>query len=287
MTDFIIKRNVNTQQLSTIKIGGIINYFFDIFTKKGLKEAYAIINKSHMTYYVIGGCSKILFPDHFFRDALVRISNNYIIQKEHSVLVGAGTSLKKLSSYMIALGYVGFEGLLSIPGNISGALINNAGANGNEISDTLISVTCFKNGKFIKLLKKDLIFSYRNSSLKNKDYIIYEAEFLCKSGDKDIIRNRAIFNTKRRIVTQPQNVLTLGSTFKNIFTTSISKDLDSLYVKGVKIGDLEISKKHVNFIINIGEGSQKNFLNILVILRTLVYNKFKYVPENEVIILRW
>ena len=68
---------------------------------------------------------------------------------------------------------------------------------------------------------------------------------------------------------------------------SVAKDLDSLYVKGLNLDGIKVSNKHANFIINKQNASQKNFLNILVILRSLVYNKFKYIPENEVIILRW
>ena len=68
---------------------------------------------------------------------------------------------------------------------------------------------------------------------------------------------------------------------------SVARDLDSLYVKGLNLEGIKVSNKHANFIINKQNASQKNFLNILVILRSLVYNKFKYIPENEVIILRW
>lgn len=68
---------------------------------------------------------------------------------------------------------------------------------------------------------------------------------------------------------------------------SVARDLDSLYVKGLNLEGISISNKHANFIINMQNASQKNFLNILVILRSLVYNKFKYIPDSEVIILRW
>ena len=236
---------------------------------------------------MIGGATKILFPDYFFRDALLRISNDYIKFKNDQVIVASGTKLKKLASFMINKGYEGFSGLLSIPGNISGAIINNAGAFGDEISNYLISVTCFYEGKFIELTKEDMIFSYRKSSLKETEYIIYEAKFKCVKGDSNIIKNKALENTKLRTNAQPQNVLTLGSTFKNMLERSVAKDLDSLYVKGLNLEDIKVSNKHANFIINKQNASQKNFLNILVILRSLVYNKFKYIPENEVIILRW
>lgn len=287
MDNYKLTKNFLTKDISSIKIGGVIPYFYDIYNKTGLKEVFKIIKENKFTYYVIGGATKILFPDYFFRDALLRISNDYIKFKNDQVIVASGTKLKKLASFMINKGYEGFSGLLSIPGNISGAIINNAGAFGDEISNYLISVTCFYEGKFIEITKEDMTFSYRKSSLKETEYIIYEAKFKCVKGDSNIIKNKALENTKLRTFAQPQNVLTLGSTFKNMLERSVAKDLDSLYVKGLNLEDTKVSNKHANFIINKQNASQKNFLNILVILRSLVYNKFKYIPENEVIILRW
>lgn len=287
MNNYKLTKNFLTKDISSIKIGGVIPYFYDIYNKTGLKEVFKIIKENKFTYYVIGGATKILFPDYFFRDALLRISNDYIKFKNDQVIVASGTKLKKLASFMINKGYEGFSGVLSIPGNISGAIINNAGAFGDEISNYLISVTCFYEGKFIELTKEDMTFSYRKSSLKETEYIIYEAKFKCVKGDSNIIKNKALENTKLRTNAQPQNVLTLGSTFKNMLERSVAKDLDSLYVKGLSLEGIKVSNKHANFIINNQNASQKNFLNILVILRSLVYNKFKYIPENEVIILRW
>lgn len=287
MNNYKLTKNFLTKDISSIKIGGVIPYFYDIYNKTGLKEVFKIIKENKFTYYVIGGATKILFPDYFFRDALLRISNDYIKFKNDQVIVASGTKLKKLASFMINKGYEGFSGVLSIPGNISGAIINNAGAFGDEISKYLISVTCFYEGKFIELTKENMTFSYRKSSLKETGYIIYEAKFKCVKGDSNIIKNKALENTKLRTNAQPQNVLTLGSTFKNMLERSVAKDLDSLYVKGLNLEGIKVSNKHANFIINKQNASQKNFLNILVILRSLVYNKFKYIPENEVIILRW
>lgn len=287
MNNYKLTKNFLTKDISSIKIGGVIPCFYDVYNKTGLKEVFKIIKENRFTYYVVGGATKILFPDYFFRDALLRISNDYIKLKGEEVIVASGTKLKKLASFMINNGYEGFSGLLSIPGNLSGAIINNAGAFGDEISKYLISVTCFYEGKFIELTRKDMTFSYRKSSFKDTKYIIYEAKFKCVKGDLNIIKNKALENTKSRVNTQPQNVLTLGSTFKNVLERSVARDLDSLYVKGLNLEGISISNKHANFIINMQNASQKNFLNILVILRSLVYNKFKYIPDSEVIILRW
>lgn len=287
MRDFEIINNFDVRQLSTIKIGGTIRKLYRIYTKTGLIEVMKTIRQNEEDYYVIGGCSKILFPDTFLRESLIQLCNDYIIEDNNYVLVGAGTPLKKLSSYMISKGYQGFEGLLSIPGQVGGAIVNNAGAFKNEISDALVAVTYFDSKKIVEKRKEKLEFKYRYSCFKNNNYIILEAKFKKNKVNKDELIKLSQENVKKRVNSQPQNVLTLGSTFKNNDKFIISKELENIGVKGLSLNAIQVSNKHTNFLININNSTQKNFLNILVILRTLVYNKLSYNAEFEVVILRW
>lgn len=287
MDNYTLKTNVDMSQLSYIKIGGKIKELYLINNKKGVKEVYALLKKRNYDYYLIGGCSKILFPDIFMRECLIK--NNVTFLKEHKnyIEVGTGLSLKKLALYMIKKGYQGFEGLISIPGTIGGAIVNNAGAFNNEISDTIISATIFKDGEFKILSKEDMNFSYRSSIFKKEEVFIYSAYFMIKKSTSDYLIKIAQENIKKRINNQPFNKLTLGSTFKNSSNFFVAKVLADLNVLGLKDENVMVSKKHANFIENVGFATQKNFLNIVVILRNLVYNKLCIFPELEVIVLRW
>lgn len=287
MSDYEILENYDVKQLSTIKIGGIIKYLYLVNNINGLKSVLKIIKDNNFDYYVIGGCSKILFPDIFMRECLVRLNNSYIKETKKYVVVGAGVALKKLASYMISRGFLGFEGLLSIPGDIGGALVNNAGAFSNEISDYLECVKVYEDERIKILNKSELQFSYRYSSFKERNCIIVEAYFRKIKGDKKQIIGRAKEVALIRAKTQPKNILTLGSTFKNNDTTKIAKVLDDLGLKGYQLENVKLSNMHANFLQNVENCTQKNFLNILVILRSVVYNKLKYLPELEIVILRW
>ena len=287
MNDYEVYENYDVKKLSSIKIGGTIKYLYLINNIKGLSSVFKIIKENSYDYYVIGGCTKILFPDHFMRECLVKLNNNYIRETKKHVVVGAGATLKKLSAYMLNKGYKGFEGLLSIPGDVGGAIVNNAGAYGNEISDYLDYVKVYENGRIKTLYKEELNFSYRNSIFKTKLYIVFEAYFKKVEGEKDKILKVAKENALKRAKSQPQNILTLGSTFKNTETIKIAKTLDELGLKGYQEGNVKISSIHTNFLQNVENCTQKNFLNILVILRSVVYNKLKYLPELEIVILRW
>ncbi len=287
MSNYEIFENFDTRNISSVKIGGIIKYFYVVNNIQGIKEVFKIIKNKNYDYYVIGGCSKILFPDIFMRECLVKLNIDVLQETKKYVRVGAGTSLKKLAAFMASKGYKGFSGLISIPGSVGGAICNNAGAFGDEISTYLSYVKVFENGK-IKILSRDqLDFSYRSSSFKQKKAIILEAYFAKIKGNKEEILVRAKANAEMRAKTQPINAFTLGSTFKNKDEIKIAKILDELSLKGFAQNGLKISEIHANFILNVTNSTQKNFLNILVILRTLVYNKLKYLPDLEIIILRW
>ena len=110
---------------------------------------------------------------------------------------------------------------------------------------------------------------------------------MIKKSTSDYLIKIAQENIKKRINNQPFNKLTLGSTFKNSSNFFVAKVLADLNVLGLKDENVMVSKKHANFIENVGFATQKNFLNIVVILRNLVYNKLCIFPELEVIVLRW
>ena len=221
------------------------------------------------------------------RECLIKLNNNYIKETNDRVIVGAGVQLKRFSSFMVSNGYLGFEGLISIPGDVGGAIVNNAGAFHDEISDFLDYVKVWENGKIKTLHKDELGFSYRNSIFKTRNCIIYDACFKKIKGNKDEILERVKNSVAIRAISQPKNILTLGSTFKNSNEFKIAQVLDELGMKGFQSENVKISNVHANFLQNVDNCTQKNFLNILVILRSVVYNRLKYLPELEIIILRW
>jgi len=287
MANYRLTLNFDVKSISTVKIGGIIKKFYEVYNPLGLKEVLKELKKNNETYYVIGGCSKILFPDIFLRDALICLKNDFIKCQKNVVVVGAGTLLKKFAHFMTNHGYSGFSGLVSIPGQVGGAIVNNAGAFNDEISTNLVSIKVYHNGRFKTLKKEELDFSYRTSRLKHESMIVLEATFKKVPRDKSALQSEARANILKRIESQPHQVLTLGSTFKNKKGQYIAQVLDSIGVKGLALNGVRVSSRHANFLENYDNCTQKNFLNILVILRTLVYNKLGYNAEFEVIILRW
>lgn len=285
--NYRLELNKDTKNLSPLQVGGIVPMFFDIFNIDGLLEVTEMLNYFKIPYYVVGGCTKLLFPDEFPQVALIHICMNMIVELDEYVEVEAGVKLTKLAMNMSKKGYEGFAGLISIPGEVGGSILNNAGAFGDEIGKNLVYLDVFEDGMIKRLTMEDIWFSYRACSLKYRKAIIIKAGFKKVKGDAAALLKKQKENHKLRLETQPTGVKTLGSTYKNIPGIHVAKIIDELGLKGFRLNDVSVSRKHANFLINERQATQKNILNIIDILNNKLYNKLGIIPELEIIILRW
>ena len=158
----------------------------------------------------------------------------------------------------------------------------NAGAWGGEISENLIHVELINSKNEInKILKKDLNFSYRESSF-HKDDILLSAKFNLKKADENIINENFVKAQTGRKKSQPLNQRSAGSLFKNPKNYSAGKLLDDAGLKGHTIGDAKISEKHANFFINIGSATSNEMLQLIKKAHGEVMKRFKVNLSLEV-----
>ena len=170
---------------------------------------------------------------------------------------------------------------MGIPGTIQGAVYGNAGAFGKSMEDNVKSVEVFdiKTNK-IKIFKnKDCRFSYRNSVFKkNKNLIIISAKIKFQKSNPDKIKQ--YLNYKKD--TQPLNFPSAGSIFKNPKGFTAGELVEKCGLKGKRIGDVKVSEKHANFIVNLGNGKAKDVIKLIKLIKTKVKNKFKINLEEEI-----
>lgn len=183
-------------------------------------------------------------------------------------------------------GISGLEWSYGIPGSVGGATIMNAGSYGHEFGEFVSAVKIWKNGKVSWTKKFD--YSYRNSSFKNNGSIILAARLKLKQGNFDeITKNQEFFFNKKK-ESQPYEKKSAGSVFKRIVneheTFYPAKIIDSLGLKGVKIGGAQISEKHAGFIINNEDAKSKHVKKLIKLVKTKVKNKTGKVLEEEIII---
>ena len=199
----------------------------------------------------------------------------------------AGVMLGELVNILAKTGLSGLEWAAGIPGTVGGAIFGNAGAFNKSMKDVVKSVEALevKNEKCkVKNFKnRDCKFSYRDSIFKNnKNLIILSVTLQMKRGDKKEIENKIKKNLEQRNKTQPLNFPSGGSIFKNPPGFFAGELVKRCGLKGKKIGNVKISEKHSNFIVNLGNGKAKDVIKLIKLIKQKVKKKFGVTLEEEI-----
>ena len=276
--------NESLKKHTTYGIGGPADLMIFPKSKQDLIKVIEIINENKIQLTILGSGSNVLVSDNGIRGAVISLKNSLKqIEVDNNILYAeCGTMLGKIVKHAVKNNLIGLENLNGVPGTLGGALIMNAGAWGGEISENLIHVEVINSKSEIqKIQKKDLNFSYRQSSF-NKDDILLSAKFNLKKADKNIIKENFIEAQSGRKKSQPLNKRSAGSLFKNPKNNSAGKLLDEAGLKGFSIGDAKISEKHANFFINDGDATSKDMLMLIKKAHKEVKDKFNVNLSLEV-----
>ena len=276
--------NESLKKHTTYGIGGPADLMIFPKSKQDLVKVIEIINENKIQLTILGSGSNVLVSDNGIRGAVISLKNSLKqIEVDNNILYAeCGTMLGKIVKHAVKNNLIGLENLNGVPGTLGGALIMNAGAWGGEISENLIHVEIMNSKNEIqKIQKKDLNFSYRQSSF-NKDDILLSAKFNLQKADKDVIKDNFIEAQSGRKKSQPLNKRSAGSLFKNPKNNSAGKLLDEAGLKGFSIGDAKISEKHANFFINDGDASSRDMLMLIKKAHKEVKDKFNVNLSLEV-----
>jgi UDP-N-acetylmuramate dehydrogenase len=277
-----IRKNIPLAPYSTLHIGGLADYFVICKQKNDLLSALHWANDNQIPFVVIGYGSNILFADKGFRGlVIINRINNFLI-KDNRVLVESGQTLSGIARETIGRGLIGLHFGANIPGTIGGAIVGNAGTLGWDISKTLVSAEIWHDGKVRIWQNKDFDFSYRESKLKDKnEQVILSAEFELTDGRMGELENQIGEDMKRRL--QSYKGKTCGSYFKNPQGKVAGKLIDSLNLKGYRIGDAEVSPLHANVFRNVGKANSSDIFALEKYVRDKVYEKYKIYLEPEIV----
>jgi len=275
---------------TTFKIGGPAQIFIKIDNIEDLKKVLLFANKNNQQVTIIGNGSNLLVLDKGIKGITlnIRIEKIDIEKKDEKVkiIVGAGEKIGKLAKICLQEQITGLEELSGIPGTIGGAIRMNAGAHGKEMKDIVKTVKCMDyQGNERTFTNEELEFNYRSSIFKKEKYIITQIELSLQKGQKEDIKEKMEEYALYRKEKQPIEYPSAGSTFKrgNDFITA--KLIDEAGLKGYHIGDAEVSTKHGGFVINKGNATAKDVLELIEHVKNEVYNKFKKRIELEIEII--
>ena len=286
-TSSLCLMNEPLKKHTTYGIGGPADLMIFPKSKQDLIKVIEIINENKIQLTILGSGSNVLVSDDGIRGVVISLKNSLkqIEVADNILYAECGTMLGKIVKYAVKNDLIGLENLNGVPGTLGGALIMNAGAWGGEISENLVHVELINSKSEVKKIqKKDLNFSYRQSSF-DKDDILLSAKFNLKKADKNIIKENFMEAQSGRKKSQPLNKRSAGSLFKNPKNSSAGKLLDDAGLKGFSIGDAKISEKHANFFINDGNASSSDMLMLIKKAHQEVKDRFSVNLSLEVKLL--
>ncbi len=266
---------------TSFRIGGPADYYFEPADRKDLTRLVRYLNKRKVPFIVIGGGSNLLVSDDGVRSAVINVEKglNRIQDEGATITVEAGVRIARFVDFCIQKGLQGVEMLPGIPGTIGGAVVMNAGAYGGEISDYLVEVEILRDGEIVRVQKKNAGFAYRRSGFQND--VVLGAMFTLPEGDRAaLIRARRAVLVKRN-QTQPLNMPNSGSVFKNPQGKFAAKLVEDAGLKGTTIGNAKISERHGNFIVNMGNATAMDIIELIKLARKTVVERFGIKLELE------
>lgn len=287
----LIKTNEPMKNHTSFKIGGPAEIYIKITSIEELQKVLEFAKKENIKITILGNGSNVLVSDKGIKGIVIKTNLKDInIENKDSknveVTVSDAVPIGFLAQKFLKEEITGFEELSGIPGTIGGAILMNAGAHGKEIKDIVTEVTAMDyNGRIFNFTNEEVEFTYRHSKFSNGEYIILQAKMLLQKGSKEEIKAKMDEYAQYRKEKQPIEYPSAGSTFKRGTDFITAKLIDEAGLKGYSIGGAKVSEKHAGFIINTGDATAKDVLDLARYVTDKVYEKFGKKIEFEIKIL--
>jgi UDP-N-acetylmuramate dehydrogenase len=315
-----IQENVDNKIYSTFKIGGSFRYFVEINDKMDIPEAFRFAKDNGIPVLIIGGGSNSIFSDDLLNVLAIKINILGFDMVDESteyknIKIGAGEIFDQIIEKTINMNLSGLETLSAIPGTVGATPVQNVGAYGAEVKDTIVSVMVFdtKLDKFVELSNEDCKFGYRDSIFKNEEkgrYIITEVIFkLKKVEDKNPLleKREEITKTRWSKLPNPKDVPNVGSFFKNpIVDNIIAEEIHRKYpeakffkvdenhtkvpagwlienagLKGKSFGNISVYDRNALVLVNNGDATKDDLMKAKNEIVKIVEQKFEIKLEQE------
>ena len=288
-TEIPFSENEMLSAHTTFKIGGPAEVFASPQNAGQVSAAVRFCKENGVKLFPLGKGSNLLVSDegasgivlHFGRD----MSEMRLLDEE-TIYCEAGASLAKLCSFALEKSLTGLEFAYGRPGSVGGGVFMNAGAYGGEIKDVILSAEHIdENGERGVFEGDALEMSYRHSVYGSKKYIITSAVFRLKKGDKAEIKAKMDELIGKRFDKQPMDKPSAGSTFKRPEGAFASALIDQCGLKGFTVGGAQVSEKHAGFVINKGDATCADVLELIERVQNKVKTDTGFTLEPEVEIL--
>ncbi|MDD5025928.1 MAG: UDP-N-acetylmuramate dehydrogenase [Candidatus Peribacteraceae bacterium] len=265
-----VKEHESLKLKTTMHIGGSARYYAELKTKSDVEEAWQFARKKKVPLLVLGAGSNTIFADSLINALVVRIVADHLSVDGNRVEVEVGRSVGYIVN-ALAQHDLDLSALTGIPGTLGGALFGNAGQGpkGFWIGHFVESVTAFLDGSWRTFPKEECAFSYRDSVFKYSPspIILWSAHLAPPSRPQEEITQEIRSLLTKRQGTQPFR-MTAGSCFKALSDgTPAWQIIDQAQLRGFRVGGVETSPKHANFLVNTGDATYADAFNLVQIIR--------------------
>lgn len=274
---------------TTFRIGGPAAFYLVPEQAEEVKKAIAFANERELPFLTIGRGSNVLFQDEGYDGVVIEVGRgmeHIELMDDGRIRAAAGTGIGALAAAAARESLSGLEFASGIPGTLGGAVTMNAGAYGGEIRDCLVSATVLDaDGAMQELEKDELELGYRTSVIQKKGYIVLEALFQMKEGDRRAIQQRMREMNESRRQKQPLEYPSAGSTFKRPEGHFAGKLIEDAGLRGYRVGDAQVSEKHCGFVINRGNATAAQVRELIAHVQEKVFQMagIKLEPEVKII----
>ena len=302
-----VKYNEPMSKHTSFRVGGNADIFAMVDSEEKLIKVIGMAKNTSMPITIVGNGTNLLVKDGGIRGLVIKyIANDYTIMdteelldkgnlnkneennnKSKIVTVSSGMTNARLAKILLDNSLTGFEFLAGVPGTIGGALVMNAGAYGGEIKDIVLKTKYIDldTGEIKKIENNEHKFEYRKSIFQTLNCVILETTLILQLGNKEQIEEKMQEYSKKRRKSQPLDMPSAGSTFKRGENFITAKLIDESGLKGYSIGGAEVSNKHAGFIVNKGNATAKDIIDLINYVKDKVYEEFGKEVQEEVKII--
>lgn len=270
---------------TTFRVGGPADLLVCPKTATEIAEILKLCRAAEVPYFIIGNGSNLLVSDAGYRGVILKIFKNMneIRIDGDRIYADAGALLSTVSRKAMEAGLAGMEFASGIPGTLGGACVMNAGAYGGEMKDILESVNVLTDqGEIRTLSVEELELGYRYSVIKDRGDIVLEAVLHLQEGDREQIAARMQELKEKRVEKQPLEYPSAGSTFKRPEGYFAGKLIQDAGLRGYRVGGAQVSEKHCGFVINTGDATAADVMELIRNVQDKVYERFQVRMEPEV-----
>ena len=282
-----IKTNEPLSRYTYTKTGGPADYLAFPTTRQELKDLLVRARKQKMPVTTLGNSSNLIIKDGGIRGLVIMLPEfNKIEVKKQQITAEAGAAIIAVTKAASKASLTGLEFAAGIPGSVGGAIFMNAGAYGGEIANVVSSIDeILPDGREVQISGSDLHFGYRHSVVQENHGIVVAATFNLEVGQQPQIQDKMDELNALRRSKQPLEYPSCGSVFKRPQGHFTGPLIIKAGLQGKSIGGAQVSNKHAGFIINTGNATATDYLQLIQLIQKTVKEKFAVQLETEVRII--